>query len=276
MKTISEKIGLTALSGLFLFFIASSPAEGRAPRKVNCDNGETIQAELGKAQDGDVIEVSGPCTENIVIENNRITLRGVGGATLTGPDATESTVLVRGLNVRIEDFAAPGFISGGSNVVQVQRGASADIRNNVIENGVSSGVLVNQSAYARVMGNTVQNNGTQGVTIRQSASADVLSNDILNNGLRGIQVSDAAEADIDDNDIINNGSDGIRVRRTSHIRLSEEPGLGVPNRINGNSGRGIRCQTNSTIRSATPQDFTGGNTLGNTLFDATCVTEGPI
>jgi parallel beta-helix repeat protein len=277
MKNIFARPAFITLSILFLSLTTLSPAEARAPREVNCDEGETIQEQLDKAQIGDVIEVSGACSENILIVNSAITLRGVGGATLDGPDTTTPTIRVRGLNTRIEDFAS---ISGGSNVVHVQRGASADILNNVVENGASSGVLVNQSAYARVTGNTIKNNGTQGVNVRQSASADILSNviggDALSgNGLRGIQVSDAAEADIDDNTITNNGSDGIRIRRTSHIRLSEEGGLGVPNLIEANGGRGVRCQTNSSIRSPFAQDFGAGNGSGNFLNQG-CVVDGTV
>lgn len=278
MKNILARPLFFTSSILFSSFIAFSPAEGRSPREVNCDEGETIQEQLDKAQDGDVIEVSGICSENILIVKSTITLSGAGGATLDGLDTTTPTIRVRGLNVRIEDFAS---ISGGSNVVQVHRGASADIRNNVIENGTRSGVLVNQSGYARVTGNTIRNNGTHGVVVRQSASADILSNTIggdalSGNGFRGIQVSDAAEADIDDNIITNNGSDGIRIRRTSHMRLSEETGLGVPNLIEGNGGRGIRCQRNSTINSGTPQNFGAGNGSGNTFIDGTCVVEGAL
>jgi parallel beta-helix repeat protein len=277
MKNILAKTGFTALSMLALFFF-SLPQVEAATFKVKCDKGkQTIQKKLDKAKDGDVIEVSGSCSENILIVNNSITLRGVGGATLDGPDTTTPTISVRGLNTRIEDFAS---ISGGANVVHVQRGASSDIRNNVIENGTRSGVLVNQSGYARLTGNVIQNNGTHGVSVRQSASVDILSNTVggdalSGNSLRGIQVSDAAEGDIDDNDITNNGSDGIRIRRTSHIRLSEEAGLGVANLIEGNGGRGIRCQTNSSIRSGIAQNFGAGNNQQN-FQNQGCFQEGPV
>lgn len=272
MKTIFVKLSFISLSLLFLFFLVSSQAEGRAPRVVNCDEGETVQAELDKAQDGDVIEVSGACSEHIVIVNNRITLRGVGGATLNGPDANEHTIQVRGPNTVIRDFSS---ISGGANVIIVQRGASADIRNNTIEGGASSGILVNQSGYARISNNTIRNNALQGVNVRQSASADILSNTLSTNTLRGVQVSGGAEADVDDNSITNNGSDGIRIRRTSHLRLSEEGGLGVANLIEGNGGRGIRCQTGSSIRSPFAQNFGAGNNLGNFLNQG-CDVDGTV
>jgi hypothetical protein len=43
MKNIFARPLFFTLSILFLSFIAYSPAEGRAPREVNCDEGETIQ-----------------------------------------------------------------------------------------------------------------------------------------------------------------------------------------------------------------------------------------
>ena len=237
-------------------------------RRVKCDKGKSIQKALGKAKPGDVIEVFGDCSENIVIENNRITLRGLGWATLNGPDTTMPTIRVRGLNVTIRDFAS---ISGGSNVIIVHRGASAVIRNNIIENGRRA-ILVNQSAYAGIEDNIIRNHTTRdAVTVRQSAAADIISNVITGNAERGIRVEDGAAADIEDNEILNNGSDGIRVRRTSAIRFR-----GPPNLIQGNGGRGIRCQTNSSIDSNTFQNFGTGNTRENTRIESGCILTGML
>jgi parallel beta-helix repeat protein len=257
---------------VFLSFFPQDLAAKRARDLVKCDRGETIQAALDRARPGDEIEVSGHCVENIVIEENRITLKGLSGATISAADPELSTIGVLGLNTRIENFAS---ISGGSNGIVVHRGASAVIRGNTVENAASNGINVNNSAFARIDGNTVRNNGGQGINIRQSAAADIFSNTVTGNTQRGIQVGEAASADIADNTITANLSDGIRVRRTAHIRLSDDPQFNQPNLIEGNSGRGIFCRTNSSINFGAAQDFGTGNAQGNTLFEATCVTEGP-
>jgi len=279
MENILAKTGFIILiiPILLVFSLPQAEAKGPKTHKVNCDKKkQTIQKKLDKAKDGDVIEVSGDCSENIIIENNRITLRAVAGATLTAADPNGTTIRVRGLNTQILDFAS---ISEGRNVIIVERGASALIQSNTIENG-RRGIRIHQGAYASIVGNTIQNNnamgGREGIAVVQSAAADILSNIITGSGRDGILVSDGAAADIDDNDITGNGRDGIRVTFTSHIRLSSEPGLGLANRINGNTGRGVQCQINSSIRSGTAQDFTGGNTGGNTLIASSCFVSGAL
>lgn len=266
---------LTQVSGAGVFIVFFSVASiGHADTfKVDCNKGQNLQTEVSKAKDGDFVEVAGVCSENVVIEKNRITMSAVGGATLNGPDADQPTIRVRGLNVTVENFAS---ISGGSNVVLIHRAGSATFQGNTIENGSSSGALVNNSGFVRLAGDTIRNNTNHGVVVRQAASADIFSNNITGNGIRGIQVSDGASADIDKNAITSNGSDGIRVRRTSHVRVSEDSDFGQPNLIELNGGRGVRCQINSSVTSGVPQNLGAGNNLGNTFFDSTCVPEGAL
>jgi len=265
MKTISAKLALMSVGLLFsILTVAFRVEAGGGVHTVNCNQGKTIQDALDKANDADTIEVLGACNENIIIENNRITLKAINGATLTASNPAARTILIRGLNTKILDFAS---ISGGNTVIGVQRGSSAIIQNNTIEGGSEGGILVNQSSYGRIIGNVIQNHlgaFSDGITVRQSASADIFSNTISGNGGRGVNVQDGAVADIDNNTIINNGSDGIQVARTSHVRLSEDPDFGQPNHIHGNGAAGVRCVINSSIRSGAAQDFTGGNTGGDT------------
>lgn len=278
MKNILSKVGFIILIIPILLILSLSQAEVKGPKthKVNCDKKkQTIQKKVDKANPGDVIEVSGDCRENIIIENNRITLRAVAGATLTAANPDGTTIRVRGLNTRILDFAS---ISEGRNVIIVERGASALIQSNTIEDG-RRGIRVHQGAYASIVGNIIQNNdvsgGRDGIAVVQLASADIVSNTITRNGGNGILVGDGSAADIDDNTITDNVSNGILVRFTSHIRLSSEPGLGKANLIQGNN-RGIVCQTNSSIRSGKAQNFGTGNFPGNTLIQTTCVVSGTL
>lgn len=272
MKNILAKTGFTTLVMLPLFFFSISQAEASL-LDVDCDKGEKVQDELDDAEDGDVIEVSGTCVENITINKNRITLEGQPGATLTAAVDEGSTITVQGLNTNISGFSSISG-SGITSVINVQRGSSVEIQGNTIENGVGFGIIVNSSAYARILGNTIQNNDIAGINVRQSASADILSNTVTGTRRQGIIVSAGAEADIDDNVITNNGGDGIRVRRTSHIRLSGKPGFGQANLIEGNL-RAVRCLSNSSIFSDKPQNFGTGNRFGNRI-DVTCVVIGVL
>ncbi len=269
MQTSMTKVAYFIIAAFFALSDRSAVAAGGTHR-VKCVGNNTIQKALDKAHDGDVIHVVGNCTEHVVIEKNRITLIADPGASLSAPDNSNPAIRIRGQNVRVEGFSS---ISGGNQVIQVDRGGSADIVNNTIENG-DRGILVTQNAYARVARNIIRDNGESGgVTVRNSAAADVDSNTITANMGIGVSVDDGASVDLDDNQITLNTGDGIRVRGTSHIRLSLNPDLGQANFIEGNL-RGIRCQFNSSIRSGIAQNYGTGNTLANSLVD--CSVNGPV
>ena len=280
MKNMFMKVGLLALSILFTFFVIPLEVQSRAPREVNCNEGETIQAELDKALDGDIIGVFRSCSENVVIEHDRITLTAVGGATLNGPDSTMPTIRVIGQNAIIENFASissNGTFTSRGNVVQVGQGGSAEIRSNTIKEG-RRGVLCNQGTYCRIIGNIIRDhNGNDGITVSQASSAGILNNTIHNNFGRGVRVMGGSAADIDNNTITNNGSAGILVTRNSFVRLSGDPSSGLPNMIEGNV-RGVRCRENSSIRSNVAQDFgtTGNPPADVDTADPSCTTGGGI
>ncbi len=270
MKDLIAKIGFGSLSFLVLFFIFLTKVEAHGTKKVDCDKGKSIQEALDKARDGDVIEVEGTCSENIAITKNQITLRGMNGAIIDGPDTTITTIRIEGLSVRIEDFAS---IRGGSYVIQVRMGGSARIDDNTIEGGTKTCIKLSKTAYARIRRNTIQNCSIHGINVRQSSSADIFSNTISGHGSRGIQVSATGAADIAGNTITDNGSTGIRVRRTSHIRLSDEPDNTLTNVLERNGRFGIRCQTNSSIAVGTAQTYGVGadaNASGDSTVSSSC------
>lgn len=273
MRSLTQLVLMvTAMS---LSIVYSSQQASARTFNVNCNKGGSIQGALNSAIDGDLIKVSGNCVANVVIEKNRIHLQTVDGATLNGPNASDPTISVKGLNVKISGFTS---ISGGRSTIRVESGGSAEIVDNILQNSLR-GVLVIQSSYARIANNIIQNHvgpSSIGVEVRQSSAADIFFNTIQNNQQNGIQISDASAADIDDNDIKNNGGFGILIRRTSHARLSADPESGVANFIEGNNS-GIGCQQNSSLTSDGPQDFGTGNTNGNsTGITAGCTVIGTV
>jgi hypothetical protein len=67
---------------------------------VNCSCG-SLQAAIDSAVAGDVIQVSGTCNENILIRNEkqRITVDGLGSATINGTNVNSPAVNVRGKGI---------------------------------------------------------------------------------------------------------------------------------------------------------------------------------
>ena len=93
------------LVSLLVTHLAASAAGAAQPPKtvrVACDHGESIRAELDRANNdrGLIIEFSGTCVERFLITRDDVTLRGVGdNPTIVGQ------VALRGSNrIRLEDF----------------------------------------------------------------------------------------------------------------------------------------------------------------------------
>ena len=94
-------VGALALTGFALL----APAHA-AVRSLTCGGIKTITAEAAKLSPGDVLQVSGTCTENVSIPAHvtSITLQGVGGATVEAPAGAGAAFSVRGRAIRITGF----------------------------------------------------------------------------------------------------------------------------------------------------------------------------
>ena len=237
-------------------------------------------------KDGDTVEVSGSCTENVTIAQDRVTLECVGGASITGVDATspENTNVVR---VRASDVVVRNCdIRGGdapNTALIVIRGGSATIIGNKVSGSNSTGILVTQNSYGRIFGNNeVTGNAGSGVSITSGSMADVANNNIHDNGSNGMTVLRSAAADVVGNDIVDNARSGVFVSRTSTVAFSNDASFGsAPNKIEGNNTRGIGCFDNSALQFGEPQDYGTGNgnpngTGPNTVFEGGgfCATSG--
>ena len=269
MRKFSAKIGVTALFALALFTLSISQAsaqkfkdkaEGPVTLEVDCAAGESIQASVDQASDGDTITVVGgsTCLENIVVKVDHVTLDGNGTATIDGSgDPTSDTVRVLGTDVTIKGFT----ITGGRFGMSVGRSGSAVFEDNTITGASNHGVHVSQSSFALFIDNTITLNGGMGVFLRQASGANFINNDINTNGRNGIRVSKGSHADIQGgNTITFNGtariSAGIQADRQSAVDLSFD---GVPNEMVSNSGNGLFCARSSSVIFEVPQIFGGGD-----------------
>lgn len=251
---ISKMITILAVSA---WIIPSWASVNAATIDVACP-GQTIQAAVDSASAGDIINVTGACTENILIRNEkqRLTISGSGGASVTGASSSSPVFNVRGKGILIQGFT----ITGGYNAINVNRGSNAIIDNNTIQNAAERGIHITNNSFAVITNNTIQNNGTDGIQVGLSSDAHIgfnqgtdtsaSPNTISGNGDRGIQLSRGASARIMGNTISNNASDGILVNRLSVADIAS-------NIINGNGtafvggntdGNGINVSQNSSVQ----------------------------
>ena len=262
-----------AMLGSFLM-VASS---GAATFQLVCGQQRTITEALRRLPPGDTLLVSGACNENVLIPEQvvNITLDGQGTATINGPDASSSTINVRGNGITIRNFAS---ITGGETGIIVTRGGTATIDRNVIQNTGNNGIIVSLSSSARIINktiqgnpangilisegssarigfdteaspNVIQKNGENGIIVTGTSNARIVGNTISGNTENGILVNRVSHGDVSSNTIDSNGGDGVLVLRNSGVNLGEDTGSGIldsPNTTNvNNAGFGIRCVINS-------------------------------
>jgi parallel beta-helix repeat protein len=256
------------IMGLLLCSLPSGEALDKDGGMVNnsisftCGNLQTAinAAASGSFASPTIINVTGTCNGNVVIDQrkNNITLSGGGTATIHGVNATKNTVRVLGKGIVIKGFN----ITGGYNGIQVDRGGTAVIDGNNIHNTQNNGISVGQVSHADIINNTIQNNPNQGIAVSDNSSAHIgfinysdttaKRNTIQGNGNQGIQVQRSASATIVKNTIQNNISNGIHVSRASHADISG-------NVINGNGDNGVKVDDNSGVNLGKPG--------GTTIFD---------
>src|SRR5262249_23123225 len=147
-----------------------------------------------------------------------LTLDGGGHATISGPDATLNTILVRGpRGITITGLT----ITGGRVGIDVSRGSSALIDGNTIEGTGRNGIILGHFSTANIVNNTIQNNPVNGILVTGNAFAfigfrtadDTVAspNTIRQNGLNGVTVTLSSSARIAGNTISDNVRNGINI-----------------------------------------------------------------
>jgi parallel beta-helix repeat protein len=273
---------------------------------VDCP-GQSLQVAVDAAQPGDVIKVSGTCTENVVIppEKQRLTLNGQNVGTLQALSPSNQVLDVKGKGIMIKNFVIMGGLG-----VRVERGATATIEHNNISNagdkhngGITvqssafavitnnnihdnpgDGILVNDTATVRIgfdrtsdsspSPNTIQNNGGRGITVIRSSNARIVGNTIVSNTGNGILVVRLSQADIAGNTINNNGASGINVGHNAGVQLGEDNPATFFDQPNittvNNVGYGINCSLGAYVRGHLGSSNQINGTLAQTNIDTTC------
>ncbi|MBK9673889.1 MAG: right-handed parallel beta-helix repeat-containing protein [Betaproteobacteria bacterium] len=231
---------------------------------VNCP-GDSLQAAVELAVAGDTIQVTGTCTESVLIRNEqvRIALDGQNVATIS-PTSGHAAFTVRGKGITIRNFTITGGPGAG---IWVNRGSNAVITQNHIYAMGGNGITVNQLSFAVIRNNNIHDNAGDGIAISETSDSRIgfdqnydtaaSPNTIQGNGGRGITVSGSSKARIVGNTITGNVGDGIGVFRNAQADIAG-------NTLNSNGGSGVSV------------GFNGGVQLGednpSTFFDQPNIT----
>ena len=192
----------------------------------------------------------GNCRENVLVQPEllRITFDGQRKATIAAKDPGKPAIQVLGREITIKGFT----VTGGFFGVAINRGATAIIDNNIIQDAAHSGIEVSHNSFGRIINNTIRHNQLSGILVLGSASVHVgimasddkipRPNVIQDNG-NGIWVLRASTARIIGNTITGNRQNGLAVQQQSHADVAG-------NRFDGNGEHGIRVAGNSGVNLA--------------------------
>ena len=178
--------------------------------RVRCDRGDSLSRALRRAREGYTIRIHGTCHESIVVRTDRLTLLGIGGATIDGSGKTsEAVVLVDG---------ARGF----------------HIENLYVQNGVDQGILATHQARGKLKNVSMTGNGTVGLSIDRS-HLEIEDVSMNNNGTTGMDAfSGSTVVAFGDIAASNNGGDGLAANgktffevRGANVSASQNLGSGI-------------------------------------------------
>ena len=165
-------LGCAVLVLLTCFVAEAKDQSGAKTILVDCDKGQTISKALEKKADELIIEISGTCQEDVVIERNNLTLRGVmPGATVVAASSS-AIFLDRVSRVSIEDLTVQGGIEGPGEIggagVFVWLSTAVSVSGLVVEQGQSKGMTVLGSEVI-ISDSVFRNNNGYGLQGNQSS-----------------------------------------------------------------------------------------------------------
>jgi hypothetical protein len=111
---------------------------------VDCNTGGAVGPTLTRLKPGDVLLVQGTCRENIIMQAgvSHVTLDGQGKGTIHAPDARQPAVQVLGREITIKGLT----VLGGQFGIAINRGATAVVEGNTMQNAALSGLEVSRTA----------------------------------------------------------------------------------------------------------------------------------
>jgi nitrous oxidase accessory protein len=171
--------------------------------------GESVQAALDRARDGDVVELAPGVHRGGLVVRRRVTLRGAPGAILDG-EGNGTVLRVAGAFARVEDLAIRGSgrdLGAPDCGVFVEKSATRAVVQRVAVEVKGFGIWINETEAAevldcRVTGSLEGNRPERGNAIHLfDGSHLVVRGNTIVGGRDGIYVSATDDSLIEDNDI---------------------------------------------------------------------------
>lgn len=202
---------------LALFMVVRGPVAGHAAT-IQVDSGESIQAAIGAATDGDIVLVAaGTFDEDIDFLGKAIAVVGTGHESVirgTGAGPVVTLATAEGPDSVLDSFTITGGLADRGGGIFVRDSSPTIVRNVVFLNQArlqGSGIYVEGSS-ARIYNNLVVYNHTAGGDPHSievvNAGPEIINNTIVRNDSNGIILQGSSPAIVMNNVIALNGSRG--------------------------------------------------------------------
>lgn len=152
---------------------------------VDCDEGETLTEALRTPGSELIVEFTGTCNESVVLQRDRVTLRGADGtATLVAPGV--ALEVTGAAPVTLEAFR----ITGSAVAVAALRGSAVLLSDMLLDDNLSTGLALDQGASAVVRNSTLDGNGFAGLSAFNGSKVSLEGQVRTNgNGIAGLLIS---------------------------------------------------------------------------------------
>ncbi len=257
-----------------LLLVAAPAAADPTMKKVDCDKNQTIGHALETADALPMrIEVSGTCTEHVVIDREDVTLvAGPGGAVVSGPDPAVNTITVVANRVLLDGLTVTRgrtgiVVSGGRativngtveatgrNGISFFQGGNGTVDSCVVQKSAMSGITI-EGGSATVIRSRIRENQANGVLVLNSGSARIgldnlgqfAGNEIRDNRAAGVQVNWGSSAFLADNTITGNGANPAATNPFGVGVFHGRATLIGGNTIEQNVGAGVQVSAGSVL-----------------------------
>ena len=152
---------------------------------VNCTQGQSIQAALNQTPGRPVtVTITGPCTENVAIRRDDVTLQGaVPGTVITAATNAQDTIGMDGARrITLTNLD----VRGGLRAVVANRGSSVAMSGCTIQGSVGHGFIASNGSTATIDACQILSNAGFGAIAANSGSVYVTNSAIQGNTRGGV------------------------------------------------------------------------------------------
>jgi len=238
------------------------------------EDGESIQAAVNAAADGDTIRVMpGTYRETVYIDKDGIRLIGVieegEWPTLEGEGRLNDAVLYSGNNIVVENLKITRY---KGNAIMGQAGNNFEIRNNLIVDTGVYGVFPQLGTNGIVEGNVISGIEDAAIYVGMSDNVHVAGNEVFAS-VAGIEIENSRHAIVENNYVHGNTggiltfiTPGLPIKTTSDVIIrnnfvvdNNTPNFGAP----GSTVSGIPAGTGLLVMAADDVIIEGNIITGN-------------